>query len=327
MTSIEEQIEAALGRYRWQAPCIAEAGASGMNNTTRIVSSGEKKYVLRIYNNHGDADTVRFEHDMLKALTREKLDFQVPEPVPNKAGDSVTMLEDGKLACVFRYIEGVRPTPENSAHVSSLGAATGKLCKVLSGVKLDRMPQYSAYYELGQTYAAMDKPSFLGLANMSEYLREQAQQFGYLQNERETVLRACEDVAGLPRQWIHGDICFGNALSTGDRIAGILDFEFVTVDSRAMELAVLMVDLLKREIAAGSSEKLALVADAFLSIVELTAEERKLLPTLMKLRLLDVALHFALRFREGLDGPEVLSGIVDSSAYGCEWIAKHKPVY
>lgn len=328
MTSINDYLEAAVQRYSWRGAIrMEEAAASGMNNTTRIISCGEQKYVLRLYNNHGDANTVRLEHEMLKALSPAKLEFRIPEPVPNAAGDTVTVLPDGKLACLFGYIEGERPTLANSAHVRALGTAAGQLSRAFNGVNLSITPEYSPYYELGDTYATMDKPSFLGLAKGEPMLRELAEQFGYLQAEREELLKACVQVAALPRQWIHGDICFGNALSIGDRISAILDFEFVTVDSRAMELAVLMVDLLKRDAAAGSAAMLESAARAFQESVELTAEERKLLPALMKLRLLDVTLHFAVRLREGLDQPDVLASIVDSCAYGCEWINQHQPVY
>jgi homoserine kinase type II len=298
-----------------------------MNNTTRIINDGDRKYVLRLYNNHGDANTVKLEHEVLKALSGADLDFRVPEPVANREGDTVTVLPDGKIACLFRYIEGARPDPRNAAQVKALGAATGAISSALNGVNVSFKPQYSPYYELGTTYEAMDKRALLELVDREPLFRGQAMQFGYLQDQREQALKLCERAASLPRQWIHGDICCGNALSIGDRLSGILDFEFVTIDSRAMELAVMMVDLLKREFASGSRDRLAIAAEAFQDVVALTAEERKLLPVLMKLRLLDITLHFAVRYRDGLDGPDVLSGIVDSCAYGCEWITNHKPVY
>lgn len=328
MATIEQQIESAVGRYEWGGPReTVFAAASGMNNTTRIVNSGGRKYVLRLYNNHGDIHTVRLEHEMLKALSGSALGFRVPETVANADGDTVTVLADGKLACLFHYIEGVRPDPANMAQIKALGKATGEISSALNGVNCAILPQYSPYYELGSTYAEMDNHAFVELAARNSKLRRLALQFQYLQDQREQTLALCERVASLPRQWIHGDICCGNALSEGDRITGILDFEFVTIDSRAMELAVMMVDLLKKEVGGDNQDRMAVAATAFQEVVKLTAGERKLLPILMKLRLLDITLHFAVRYRDGLDGPEVLAGIVDNCAYGCEWITNNKPVY
>jgi homoserine kinase type II len=55
----------------------------------------------------------------------------------------------------------------------------------------------------------------------------------------------------------------------------------------------------------------------------LSVQELNHLPSLMKLRLLDVALHFAVRLREQLDSEDVLCKIIEQSAYGCKWINKH----
>lgn len=328
MATTELHIQSAISRYAWGGPCEAVfAAVSGMNNTTRIVNCGDHKYVLRLYNNHGDMNTVKLEHDVLKALSGTELGFRVPEPIANIDGDTVTVLPDGKLAYLFHYIEGERPDPAHMAHIRALGQATGVISSALNGINYASEPQYSPYYELGSTYSSMDKRMFEELAGRDAVLRDLALQFQYLQDQREQALALCERVAALPRQWIHGDICCGNALSGGDRITGILDFEFVTIDSRAMELAVMMVDLLKKDLAANSENRLMVAATAFQEVVKLTSEERKLLPALMKLRLLDITLHFAVRYRDGLDGPEVLAGIVDSCAYGCEWITNHKPVY
>ncbi|MHA6484056.1 phosphotransferase [Paenibacillus sp. strain BS8-2] len=328
MASLEEQIQAATQFYDWHAPYTIEAAAaSGMNNTTRIVNCGAHKFVLRLYNNHEDMATVRLEHQVLKAITGSELGFQVPDPVVNRIGDTISVLPEGKLACLFRYIEGERPDPDNIILIKELGTATGKISLVLNDINNIDNPQYSPYYELGITYAAMDKHRFLAIADQNVAFRHLSKSFELLQREREQLLSLCNQVADLPRQWIHGDICCGNTLHLGERISGVLDFEFVTLDSRAMELAVVMVDLLRRELGDGISERLRAVHDAFQEVVPLNAEERNLLPTLMKLRLLDITLHFAVRYSEGLDGPDVLAGIVDRCAFGCEWISKHKPIY
>lgn len=39
-------------------------------------------------------------------------------------------------------------------------------------------------------------------------------------------------------QLIHGDLHYDNTLVDGDRVTGLLDFEFCAVDYRAMELAI-----------------------------------------------------------------------------------------
>jgi Ser/Thr protein kinase RdoA (MazF antagonist) len=47
--------------------------------------------------------------------------------------------------------------------------------------------------------------------------------------------------AGLAKQVIHGDLHFLNVMVEGDKVSGLLDFEFCVYDWRVMELAVALV--------------------------------------------------------------------------------------
>ncbi|WP_028610702.1 phosphotransferase [Paenibacillus harenae] len=308
-----------LSEYEFGAPYEVEHRESGMNNTTRIIASGQERYVLRIYNNHKDAGIVRLEHEVLAALQQQKPPFRVPIPVRNKRGDTVCTAGDGTLSALFQYIEGDRPNPENPAHVLALGRTAALLTAALGRINPAGKPLYSPYYELESTYEAMDEHAFLSIADRSEAFAARRNRFLYLQKERLSLRAECEAVSRLPKQWIHGDLVFNNTVSQGDDIIGVLDFEFSTIDVRAMELAVVIVDLLKPDDPA-CGMKVKRLLEGYHESFRLTGEEIMMLPVLMKLRLLDVALHFAVRLRDGLDGEEVLCGIMDQTLFGCGWI-------
>jgi homoserine kinase type II len=308
-----------LNEYEFPEPCEVEHRESGMNNTTRMVTSGGQKFVLRIYNNHKDADIVMLEHEVLTELKRQENSFQVPVPVCNKQGNTVTIAEDGTLSSLFHYIEGDRPTVTNTAHVYALGLTSAELTKALGRIQPTRKPLYSPYYQLDSTYASMDGTAWLAMADRSEQLAARRTSFIALNEERDRLSAVCDELALLPQQWIHGDLVFNNTVSQGDAIIGVLDFEFTTVDIRAMELAVIIVDLIKP----GDSsfhEQIKLLLQGYQSALPLSEQEHKKLPSLMKLRLLDVALHFAVRLRDQLDHEDVLCGIIDQSMFGCKWI-------
>lgn len=304
-------------------------GDSGMNNITRMFLCGGDRYVLRVYNNYGNAAAVELEHELLLRLAggaADKLPFRTPLPVRNRSGATFSALPDGRLAAVFRYIDGERPSPGRPEHAAALGEAAGTLVKALGSVRLASRPQYSPYYELAKTYAAMSKPLFLSLSDRSAVLADKRDALARIQREREHAERLSGELAKLPRQWIHGDLVFNNSLCAGDRIVGVLDFEFVTIDCRAMELAVIAVDLLKPSLPQAEAS-IAAAAEGFGRSAALTKEERELLPALMKLRLLDVALHFAVRHTEGLDPDEVLAGILEGTMYGLDWLERNRPAW
>lgn len=322
-----DDIQSVWEQYPFDEPCRLLGGDSGMNNITRMASCGNDRYVIRIYNNYGNAAAVDLEHEMLLHLGGgESLPFRTPQPVRNSEGATFTALPGGKLAAIFRYIEGERPSAERPGHAAALGEAAGRLSKALADVRLKSKPQYSPYYELASTYAAMDKATFLSLCHRSAALAGKRDALIRIQEDRESAERLCGEVAKLPRQWIHGDLVFNNSLCAGNTIVGVLDFEFVTVDCRAMELAVIAADLLKPGFA-GAGTAIAEVCKGFGRIVALTKEERELLPVLMKLRMLDVTLHFAIRYVEGLDSAEVLDGILDSAMHGLDWLERDKPAF
>lgn len=305
--------------YGFGGPLKPVDGDRGMNNTTVMFADGPSQYVMRIYNNHRDRDAALLEHEVLTLLRGRSPGFQVPEPVPNRQGDTVTIMPDGALAAVFRYIDGERPSPANPEHVASLGTAAGRLSREMGSLRPKRKPIYDPYYTIGLTYAALDEEAVGRTAASAETLAAREDSFRLLQRARRETERRCGEIAELPKQWIHGDLVFHNALCKGGSIVGLLDFEFATVDVRAMELAVVAVDALKPELS-GHAGRIGELAERFMSEVKLGQKELALLPYLMRLRIIDVALHFIGRYREGLDDAGVLGGIMDGAAYGLQWL-------
>lgn len=317
---LEENMQELWQLFYPEKPMRLIEGDSGMNNVTRLAASGDEQFILRIYNNYGNMDAVKLEHEMLDKLgTAVELPFHVPKPLSSLGGETAVKLSDGRAGAIFRYIEGERPSCQSPQHAEALGKAAGCLIKALTGILLEAKPQYSPYYEIASTYASMSGSKLLALAETSPLLFEKKEALAVIQREREEIERVASELAELPRQWIHGDLVFNNSLHANNEIVGILDFEFVTVDCRAMELAVLFVDMAKPwNPAAEDGVKAAL--KGFEAVVPLSTDEIRLLPALMKLRLLDVALHFAIRYTEGLDGDKVFAGIVDDTLYGIRWV-------
>ncbi|SFE58057.1 homoserine kinase type II [Paenibacillus algorifonticola] len=321
---IQHDFSTFLDQYELGVPWEIAAGDSGMNNTTRIVQAGNNRYVLRIYNNHQNKSTVLLEHEVLFGLLEQgNRHFDIPKPVANRAGQTVTEAKDGKLATLCHFIEGKRPSVENISHIKGLGIATAALCKGLNAIRPQGEPIYDPYYKLEQSYEAISIPAMLDIASEAGLLPEFEEQVVCLQQERELLQNDLKSIAELPRQWIHGDLNFSNSVARGDAIVGLLDFEFCTVDVRAMELAVVIVDLIDWA-DEGQLERIALFCEGFGSELRLTAEEASGITLLLKLRMLDVALHFMTRWREQLDEAAVLQKIVIQAAKIVKWTGSNE---
>ncbi|GGD63578.1 phosphotransferase [Paenibacillus nasutitermitis] len=313
------RIEEILQQYgigkHWQA--VREE--SGMNNTTRMVYAGVDKYVLRIYDNHRDSDIVKIEHVILQELQGAGLPYLIPQPVPNLSNETVTRAADGKLGALYHYIEGERPTANNCRHVEGLGRASGLLVKALKHTVIPVQPLIEPYYECEQTHAAMTDVIMEDLACQSPELEGRLRQLDFLADQRQRLKERNPSFAVLPQQWIHGDIGFTNALAQGDRISGLLDFEFCTRDAAVMELAVVLADFpgVTEET---SLNQIMLFCRGFGTAMKFSEEELELLPELIKLRMMDVFLHFAGRYTQGLDPYPVWEQQITRAAFVCQWI-------
>ncbi|MFC4809552.1 homoserine kinase [Paenibacillus sp. GCM10023250] len=316
---------AVASRYPLGGPLRIAEEESGMNNTTRMVYAANDRYVLRVYDNHRDRAVVRVEHGLLAALRQAGLSFRVPSPVAARDGSSIAEAPDGKLAALFGYIDGDRPSPDNPDHVAGLGRAAGELTQALAacGPIAGLEPMYKPYYDFEATHAAADETMLAALCRRSPALAERAADVAALHALRMRLTALIDRIKRLPQQWIHGDIVFSNALAQGGAIVGLLDFEFCTVDVRAMELAVVLADF-----ASGDDERAFGQMERFCAGYgekrPLGPEEIALLPDLMQLRMIDVWLHFAIRFAEGLDPERVWIREIERVFAACGWIERRR---
>nr|WP_229753434.1 phosphotransferase [Paenibacillus segetis] len=302
-------MEAMLRRYwpKWNGTMQERTG--GWNNSTYFIYNEERSSVLRIYNTHSDHEKVEFEHTVLESLQQAQLNYRIPVPIKTETGETIVQLQDGsgKYACLFEYIEGTSPVEGCYPIAYSLGEAAGELSSVLAKIVPKVAPVYRPYYELLQAYPNCNPEYVL------DFCEQPAKEFGDLYEELQIIRAAYEDIchslAGiekLPKQLVHGDLNVSNLLvdlEHTSEVTALLDFEFCTIDVRAMEAAVIITGLL------GHDEEIEIVRRfciAYATKTRLSSEEVAAIPHLMILRLVDVFLHFMSRFLNGTDEFNVL---------------------
>ncbi|MNR17224.1 homoserine kinase [compost metagenome] len=153
----------------------------------------------------------------------------------------------------------------------------------------------------------------------------QQEELVYIFNRYMALFAAIPKIRQLPHQLVHGDINGSNMLVDEEgRFAAILDFEFVTIDARVMELAVCLSDLIDPTL---SEDRLRANCRAFYEgynqFVQLTEEEISILPLLIELRRLDVFIHFLGRYLDGVDPQGVLVDIIRNTYEKTKWLQEH----
>lgn len=305
-------------------------GEGGMNNTTRFVEVGDTTYVLRLYETHRDLDKIVFEHRILLALDKQKegLPYCIPVPIKLPNGGTVVRLDanEGKLAALFTFTDGCNPTWVDTRQLLQFGKSVGQLSAALAEITIDLKPVYPPYYEIEHIHPRCTPDAIREFCHQPmEPFKAQRAELSYIYGRFAAFYQAIPALRNLPHQLVHGDINGSNMLVDDDgQIAAILDFEFVTLDVRVMEIAVCLSDLIDPAL---SNEELRRNCSAFYKgyhrIIQLEKEEIELLPLLIELRRLDVFIHFLGRYVDGVDGQDVLIDIIQNTFDKTKWLEEH----
>jgi homoserine kinase type II len=126
---------------------------------------------------------------------------------------------------------------------------------------------------------------------------------------------------GMPVQYIHADLHYDNVMVVGDKVSGLLDFEFCTYDWRAMELAVALSKYV------GEAEPLPLIERFVTGYVQkgaLTDTEIDCIPDMINLRIFSNVVYFTGRAIAGEDGLDSLTSRAGTYAKRVKWVNANK---
>ncbi|GAB6930110.1 hypothetical protein JCM10914A_40930 [Paenibacillus sp. JCM 10914] len=285
------------------------SGPSGWNNTTHFIDHPSGQTVLRIYNTHRDKAKIEFELAVLASLRQLPLSYKVPLPLRTASGEQIAQIQDGseRYAVLFSYIEGERPEASNVQAAYSLGEKSGELVQALAHIRVANPVVYPPYYELLRSYPACTEAFIRGFCDHpAPEFSDLREQLGILKAAYLHIMIKLDLLRNLPQQLVHGDLNYSNLLvdpQLPGNVTALLDFEFCTRDVRAMEPAVIISGLLGSEV---EIEAVRMFCQGFGSHMRLTLEELKAIPVLIRLRMVDIFLHFTTRYLEGIDDASVL---------------------
>ena len=246
-----------LGKARDFSPVEA-----GITNTNYYLRTEHGDFVLTLYEHHSDE-----ELDYLLGLQLHLASKSVlcPAPVRDRRGDLFSTLNKRPAAINTRLPGEPKPSP-GSAHCAAIGAELARFHLAGRDYRGQRANPRGADW----TFAAGDMlAEQIGAEDrklLSATLREYAE----------------VDFDALPSGAIHADLFHDNALFDGDRLCGVIDFDYACNDSFILDIAVVLHDWCIDAQGGFDDARLEAVIDAYQQQRRLLAAELAALPVMLR---------------------------------------------
>ncbi|MEC0270467.1 phosphotransferase [Paenibacillus anseongense] len=235
---MQEKIDELVRKYFKEPVYDIESVPFGLTNLTKIITVQDKKYVVRIYNRHTkNVESIKFEANITSYLSKQNLSFTVPVFLNTIAGEQYVQFSDGTLGAIVSFVEGTVPQLSNTYQAEEFGRVVGEISSELSQYeaveKYEGIP-FSNIYEL---HPLADYKAIASFFEAPPFAIHETD-FAFYKEMVASVEQNEHKVLELSRQLVHHDLLIYNLLSKDNRIHGVLDFDFTSIDTSYMEFAI-----------------------------------------------------------------------------------------
>jgi homoserine kinase type II len=241
--------------------------AAGIENTNYFAEAPGGHFVITVFERLSQLE-LGFYLQLMKHLARQQL--PVPDPLTDDAGEMVHRLA-GKPAAIVNRLPGAPQPLPTLAHAAQVARALARTH--LAG---DGFP-WTQPNPRGLAWWTQTTPGLLPLLDPAQRVVLEAE----LQFQQQ--LATTPAYLALPRGPIHADLFRDNVLFADGQLTGLIDFYFAGVDTFLFDIAVCLNDWCS-DAATGQlfEDRAADFMAAYADVRALEAEERQLLPALMR---------------------------------------------
>jgi len=239
----------------------------GIENTNYFLTSDQGEYVLTLFERLS-AEQLPFYLHLMKHLAHAGI--PVPDPQADQAGDILHAVA-GKPAAVVNKLRGKSQLAPEAVHCAALGAMLARMH--LAGRGYERQQHNLRGLDWWNETVPVVVPHVDG------------SQAALLQSELayQNHVAASSAYAALPRGPVHADLFRDNAMFDGEELTGFFDFYFAGVDTWLFDLAVCLNDwCIDLPTGAHNAARATALLDAYQAVRPLTADERTLLPAMLR---------------------------------------------
>lgn len=239
---MQDKVEGLIQYYFEDAPDYsAESVPFGLTNLTKIININERKYVTRIYNPFTKSiPSIELESKITSYLSQQNLSFQVPVFIRTMSGDDYVRFPDGILGAMVSFLNGHAPDLTEVHHAEEFGRIVGEITSALGkyedsegsltyyGISFSNMYRIHPLADMSSVKSFFEEPPFhIARGDVAFYSKMIL-----------SVENSIDLLEKLPKQFVHHDLLVFNLLAHENKIKGVLDFDFISLDVSFMEFAI-----------------------------------------------------------------------------------------
>lgn len=257
-----QQLDKFLERYDLGRAQDFSPVAAGITNTNYYLSAEAGDFVLTLYEHHSDD-----ELDFLLGLQLHLASNSVacPAPVRDRRGDLFSTLNNRPAAINTRLPGDPKQAP-GVVHCAAVGAELARFHLAGRDYAGRRVNPRGAEWALAAGDMLADEIDAADRELLAATIREYV----------------AIDFDALPAGAIHADLFHDNALFVGDRLHGIIDFDYACNDSFILDIAVLLHDWCIDGEGGFDDARLAACLDAYRQHRRIEAVELDALPAMLR---------------------------------------------
>ena len=196
--------------------------AEGVENTNYLLRTTKAHFILTLYEKRVDADDLPFYIELMTHLSSAGMNC--PLPLVARNGNILHELM-GRPCALFSFLDGTSSRFPNRKKCHALGASLAELHLLAKSISRRRANALGPKSWRPLLESIGTNANILG-DGMYETITKQLKQV--LQNW------PCD----LPKGIIHADLFPNNALFTGDKLTGVIDFYFACEDILAYDIGI-----------------------------------------------------------------------------------------
>ncbi|MCC6731000.1 MAG: phosphotransferase [Chthonomonadales bacterium] len=285
-----EEIAAVLALYDVGRPTGAVASGGGTANANAVVETPAGRFFLKRRNpKYARPEYVAFDHRLMEHLAARRVG--TPLACPTSAGERWLTL-DGAVYELYPFVAGEPHDRRSLAQIAAAGTALAAYHRAVRDFAPPPGKAWPRYRDPRAIRSGLD-----AVRGEVQALLAPADT-RYLEAQVTLLERGLSDAryAALPRTVVHGDYHPGNLKFAADRVVGIFDLDWATVQPRVLDLAdgtVLFAGVRDSDIDDAdivsltqtwrpSAERTRAFVEAYLAGQPLAAEEHEALPLFVR---------------------------------------------